>query len=232
MRRLRTLIPRNRWLRVALGTFVVVILIPPLTWLAVNLDTAGERYSSIASVPHRQVALVFGAGLGAHGRPSPVLADRVKDAVELYDRGTVDGLLMSGDNHSTSYNEVGAMASYAERLGVPKAAITTDHAGFDTYDSCWRARHIFGVRSAVLVTTNFHVSRAVFTCRSFGIDAVGIGAPDEGKYRTSTVLKWNIREVLATAKAVWDVEVIHPPPTLGGPPVHLRLDPASVASAG
>lgn len=227
MRRLRLLIPKTRWVRVALGAVVVVILIPPLTWLAVNLLTRSDRYSSVGSVPHRQVALVLGAGLGAHGRPSPVLADRVKDAVELYNRGTVDGLLMSGDNHSVSYNEVGSMAAYAERLGVPAAAITSDHAGFDTYDSCWRARHIFGVRSAVIVTTNFHVSRAVFTCRSFGIDAVGIGAPDVGKYRTSTVLKWNVREVLATVKAVWDVDVTHPGPTLGGPPVRLRIDPAS-----
>ena len=213
-------------MRVVLAPAIVLIVIPPLTWLAVNLDTSGDRYS-ISSVRHRQVALVLGAGLGAHGRPSPVLADRVKDAVELYDRGTVDGLLMSGDNHSARYNEVAAMQSYAERLGVPAAAITTDHAGFDTYDSCWRARHIFDVRSAVIVTTNFHVSRAVFTCRGFGIDAVGIGTPDMGKYRTSTVLKWNVREMLATVKAVWDVDVTHPGPTLGGPSVHLRIDPVS-----
>lgn len=227
MRRLRLLIPTNRWVRIALTAVIALVLIPPLTWLAVNLATRNDRYSSIASVPHRQVALVFGAGLGAHGRPSPVLADRVKDAVALYDRGTVDGLLMSGDNHSKSYNEVGSMQAYAERLGVPAAAITTDHAGFNTYDSCWRARHVFDVKSAVIVTTNFHVSRAVLTCRSFGIDAVGIGARDFGKYRASTVLKWNIREMLATVKAVWDVDVTHPGPTLGGPPVPLRIDPIS-----
>jgi vancomycin permeability regulator SanA len=229
MPRLRSLAPHTRkWRFVAgaLGVLVIVILIPPATWLAVNLDTSSDRYS-VSSVPHRQVALVLGAGLAAHGRPSPVLADRVKDAVGLYDRGIVDGLLMSGDNHSASYNEVGSMQAYAERLGVPAAAITSDHAGFDTYDSCWRARHIFGVRSAVIVTTNFHVSRAVFTCRGFGIDAIGIGAPDVGKYRTSTVLKWNVREMLATVKAVWDVDVTHPGPTLGGPPVQLRIDPVS-----
>jgi len=227
MRRLHALIPKRRWVRIVLATVIVLILIPPLTWLGVNLATRSDRYSSIASVPHREVALVLGAGLGAHGRPSPVLADRVKDAVELYDEGKVGGLLMSGDNHSASYNEVGSMRAYAERLGVPAAAITSDHAGFNTYDSCWRARHIFNVRSAVIVTTNFHVSRAVFTCRGFGIDAVGIGAPDLGKYRSSTVLKWNVREVLATVKAVWDVDVTHPGPTFGGPPVQLHMDPVS-----
>ena len=230
MRRLRALIPkRRRWRFVLVAGIVVVVLIaiPPITWLAVNLDTGGDRYSAMSAVPHRQVALVFGAGLGAHGRPSPVLADRVKDAVELYDRGAVDGLLMSGDNHSTAYNEVGSMRAYAERLGVPAAAITSDHAGFNTYDSCWRARHIFGVRSAVVVTTNFHVSRAVFTCRGVGIDTVGYGAPDFGKYKASTVINWNVREMLATVKAVWEVDLTHPGPTLGGPPVALRLDPVS-----
>ena len=128
----------------------VALLFVPL--LVIRVDTDGRLTSDPADVSHHQVALVLGAGLTAKGTPTWFLADRLDAAIRLYRMGKVDGLLMSGDNHTASHDEPTAMRTYAIAHGVPAAAITLDYAGFDTYDSCYRARHIFGVQSAVVVT--------------------------------------------------------------------------------
>jgi vancomycin permeability regulator SanA len=111
------------------------------------------------------------------------------------------------------------------RRGVPGSAITRDYAGFDTYDTCIRARDVFGVTGAVVVTQDFHVSRAVFTCRELGIDAVGLAIPDwsfredelDYRYTRSQEVGYTVREWFARVKAVVDTEVLHPEPKLGGP---------------
>ena len=95
-------------------------------------------------------------------------------AAQLYFSGKVEKLLMSGDNRFVDYNEPEAMRQYARSLGVPEEAIVLDYAGRRTYDTCYRARDIFGVQSAILVTQNFHLPRALFTCNALGIRATGV----------------------------------------------------------
>jgi SanA protein len=158
------------------------------------------------------VALVFGAGITADGRPSPALADRVWVAAELYRTGKVQKLLMSGDNRFTYYNEPGAMRQYALQRGVPDADIVLDYAGRRTYDSCYRAGCIFGVSDAVLVTQWFHLDRALYTCDKLGIDAVGVAA-DRRDYAAIRVWWW--RELAAVTQAWLDLNILHPTPVLG-----------------
>ena len=130
---------RRRRILIAAGLLVagVVLLFVPL--LVIRVDTGGRLASDPADVSHHQVALVLGAGLTAKGTPTWFLADRLDAAIRLYHMGKVDGLLMSGDNHTASHDEPTAMRTYAIAHGVPAAAITLDYAGFDTYDSCYRA---------------------------------------------------------------------------------------------
>jgi len=163
-----------------------------------------------------RVAIVFGAGLSRDGGPSPVLRDRVATAAGLYFSGKVEKLLMSGDNRYIYYNEPGAMRQYALDLGVPDEAIVLDYAGRRTYDTCYRANFIFGVKEAVLVTQRFHLARAIFTCNSLGIKAIGVSA-DRRTYLKRSLLAWNAREVPASLVALWDVWVTHPLPVLGDP---------------
>jgi vancomycin permeability regulator SanA len=132
-----------------------------------------------------------------------MLADRVRGAVELYQRGAVEHLLMSGDNSRAGYDEPTSMRRLAIDAGVPAEAITLDFAGFSTFDSCVRAREIFGVRTAVVVTQDFHAPRAVATCRAAGIDAVGFAQRTDG-YAASDVRPLKTRERVATVKALWD----------------------------
>ena len=162
------------------------------------------------------VALVLGAGLNRDGTPGVVLQDRVEAAAELYFAGKVEKLLMSGDNSTIYYDEPGAMHDYALSLGVPEKDIVLDFAGRRTYDSCYRAKEIFGVEDLIVVTQAFHLPRALFLCNAFDINATGVPADDDN-YRLRNYTYWWFREILATLKAYWDVTIEHPMPILGEP---------------
>jgi vancomycin permeability regulator SanA len=201
------------------------LLVLPL--LIVRVKTGSRLSNHPEHVGHRQVALVPGAGLTAGGRVSWFLRDRLDAAVELYQLGKVDGLLLTGDNHSTTYDEPSAMRDYAVGRGVPAAAITLDYAGFNTYDSCYRARHIFGVSEAVVVTQSYHLPRAVYLCSSVGIDAEGLGVADWGHVPTTRMVRYQARELLADAKALWDTDVIGRDPRYLGRHEKLNLQPVN-----
>jgi SanA protein len=194
------------------GLSLLAILLPRLI---TGLYSYSRLYTP-AEVPGRRVAIVFGAGLRWDGTPTPILRDRVETAADLFFASKVEKLLMSGDNRFSNYNEPGAMQVYAMQLGVPEQAIVMDYAGRRTYDSCFRARAIFGLDSVILVTQKFHLPRALFICNALGVEAVGVSA-DRRIYWPTSILFWNLREQLATVTALWDVYVAHPQPVLGEP---------------
>jgi SanA protein len=177
---------------------------------------ARQKIVPLTEVASHRVAIVFGAGLWRDGTATPVLHDRVQTAANLYLAGKVERLLMSGDNRFVDYNEPAVMRDLALSLGIPEDAIVLDYAGRRTYDTCYRAKAIFGVTSAILVTQAFHLPRAIYLCDRLGIDSVGVEA-DLRTYRKSSLLYWNLREVFATVAALWDVNISHPVPVLGDP---------------
>jgi len=197
-----------------IGTASVLLLLGLPTLVARQL--ARNQISTIQDAPQKSVAIVFGAGLSRNGGPSPVLRDRISTAADLYFSQKVRKLLMSGDNRTLDYNEPGAMKAFAIELGVPEADIILDYAGRRTYDTCYRALHIFGVTDAVVVTQNYHIPRALLTCRGLGIQAIGVAA-DRRKYSPISLQRWRMREILATTVAFWDVYVSRPLPVLGVP---------------
>jgi SanA protein len=183
--------------------------------LWIERGTRDRVYAQAEDVPFYSVALVLGAGLWPDGSLTPVLADRVAVAAELYHAGVVQKLLCSGDNRFVDYNEPQAMLEYAVRLGVPEEDIVLDYAGRRTYDSCYRARAIFGVEQVAVVTQRFHAARALYLCNALGVDAVAVLA-DRRSYSAQRIT-WETREYLALALAWWDVNVRHPVPVLGEP---------------
>jgi vancomycin permeability regulator SanA len=180
--------------------------------LYVAQQTKSGRYTDISAVPPARIAIVFGAGLEDDGSPSGMLADRLDAAIALYRAGKVQRLLLSGDHSRDNYDEVNAMRRYVLARGVPASDLASDFAGFRTYDSCYRARAIFGVEKAVLITQRYHLPRALYTCRRLGIDAVGLGTEDWGKYPNGMMRAYTWREWLASAVALWQVDVAHPQP--------------------
>ena len=200
-------------LTLILSLFVLIGLFLPKL---VVLLYASPRTFTVDVVPANRVAIVFGAGLLRDGSAGPVLRDRVETAVQLYQQGKVDKLLMSGDNRFVEYNEPEAMRQYALGFGVPKEDIVLDYAGRRTYDSCYRANAIFQVDSAILVTQSFHLPRALFLCNWFGVESTGVEA-NNNYFRKISRLYWNTRELFANFQAVWDVMVTKPLPVLGEP---------------
>jgi SanA protein len=177
--------------------------------------TYREKIYTPTEVPAERVAVVFGAGLLSNGQPTPVLFDRVAAAADLYRLGKVEKLLLSGDNRFLNYNEPGAMRKAALSLGVPESALVLDYAGRSTYDTCYRAKVIFGLTRATLVTQAFHLPRALFICEALGVQAVGVVA-DRHNYGQA-LWWWSLRETLATTNAWVEVNLTHPVPVLGDP---------------
>ena len=165
-------------------------------------------YDSLKDVPPRPIAIVLGAGLRPDGSITPVLAERVATAADLYHAGAVETLLLSGARRP-GYDEPGVMRDYAVCLGVPREATLLDPKGFRTYETCRRAREVFGVEQAVVVTQRFHTARSLYLCDAVGIDAVAIAA--DGKKPGSFFLRrrivWETREYLALVRAVWDANL-------------------------
>ncbi len=203
----------KRFLFAALGCGVAVIALLGGLRLWAEGRARGRAYTCVEETPPRPVALVLGAGLWADGSLTPILADRVATAADLYHAGVVQKLLCSGDNRFMNYNEPQAMLEYAVQLGVPAEEIVLDYAGRRTYDSCYRAQAIFGLERAVIVTQRFHAARALYLCDALGLDGV-VAIADRQAYARRRVI-WETREYLALALAWWDVNVRQPTPVLG-----------------
>lgn len=205
-----------KWIwRNTLRLAILFLLILVLPRLITGLYSASRIYEASNS-PSKRVAIVFGAGLRRDGTPTAILRDRVETAANLYASGKVEKILMSGDNRFDDYNEPEAMRQYAIALGIPARDIALDYAGRRTYDTCYRAKAIFGVESALLVSQKFHLPRALFLCNTLGLEADGVEA-NQRRYRRISLLLWNLREQLATIGAFLDVYVSNPLPVLGDP---------------
>lgn len=156
--------------------------------------------------------IVLGAGIRDDGSLSGVLEERVKAGAELYLNGASERILVSGDHSREDYNEVGAMKDYMISRGISADVVFTDHAGFDTYDTMYRAKEVFQAEKVIIVTQDFHISRAVFIARSLGLEAYGV-ASDEGNRYTN--IKNEIREFCARPKYTLDA-IFKPEPTYLG----------------
>jgi len=170
-------------------------------------------YRATDEVPTTSVALVFGAGLKKDGTPSDALTDRVLSAVDIYKAGKVRKLVMTGDNGSKRYDEVTAMKELAVEEGVSEEDIVLDYAGFRTYDSCYRARDVFGLWDVIAVSQEFHLPRILFICNAMRVHAVGYVA-DRREYLQSRY--WPAREFLARLKAWYQIVVTKPLPKFLG----------------
>ena len=208
---------RRRWRRRLLLIAPIGVLLAPLlvvgsvVWVRAS---ARDHIYDEAAVPAAPVALVLGAQVYADGTPSPFLAARLELARRLYDAGKVRALLVSGDHGDWAYDEPGAMRRWLVERGVPDDRVVLDHAGFDTYDSCLRARRIFGVDRVIVVTQSFHLPRAVTLCRHVGLDAAGVGDDSVSTFRRPW-MRGVAREPFAAVKAVYDTLTRRDPVFLG-----------------
>lgn len=210
----KRLLPKLKVLLIV-GVFFSIGLVLGLKW---QVDTvARPSLRTLSTVRPAQAAIVFGAFVYPNGTPCLVLQDRLEMGLQLYRKGIVEKLLLTGDHGRANYDEVNAMRVYLENRGIPREALYCDHAGFDTYDSLYRARHIFEAKSLVLVTQSFHLNRALYIAKALDIRCEGV-ASDQRAIPEIRSLK--TRELLANFKALQDVLTERESKYLG-PPVPL-----------
>ena len=207
---------KHKWWFVAIGVTAAVFLLTPTVYS--HIATGSRRYGAahIKDVPDRKVAIVFGAGVLPSGEATPYLKRRLDTAAELYKNGQVEKLLLSGDNSASHYNEPVAMRRYIEKKGVKREAIVLDYAGFNTYDSCYRAQAIFGLSQAILVTHDYHLPRAILTCNGVGVDSIGLAAKSPSIGLRDTI-SYSLRELVSTDKAMLQITIKPHPTALGKP---------------
>ncbi|MBP3816186.1 MAG: YdcF family protein [Firmicutes bacterium] len=162
--------------------------------------------------------LVLGAGVYSDGTPTPMLKDRLDRGIQLYKLKLAPKILLSGDNGQVEYNEVAVMLSYALEQGIPEEDIFLDHAGFSTYESMYRAKAIFNVKKALVVTQKYHEFRALYIGKRLGLDVIGISANDTSY---SGNIYREIREVLAREKDFFQC-IFKPEPTYLGDTIDIN----------
>lgn len=210
--------PLRRWPRLsklAISGAVLIALVVGLSNAYILLIAGGQSTGKIADVPDAEVAIVPGALVMPDGKMSPMLADRVHRASALWHAGKVGKILVSGDHHTWAYDEPDTMRKALVRHGVPSRDVFEDHAGFDTWATMVRARSIFGIDDAVVVTQSFHMPRALFLADEAGIDATGLTS-DLHPYGYQ-LKKSEVREVLSRVKAIADVTL--GTPAMAGPQI-------------
>ena len=192
----------RRWL-LGISLIFLFILLP---W-KISLWRYSHQIHLPQTTPSRRWGIVFGAGLRRDGKPSDVLSDRVTIAAKLYHVGKISKILMSGSSYNLHYNEPSAMRQLAIQHGVNPDDIVIDTGGLRTFETCRRAKQLFDIRSALLVSQRFHLPRALGICEALGIEAIGVSA-DIQRYGTLSTILWQLREIPATFVALWDIALI------------------------
>jgi SanA protein len=194
----------------------ISILTFGILWLTINIyirqSAKKYMYTSLEKIPPKYTCIVLGAHVGNDGTPSTVLADRLNAALELYHNHKVKRFLLSGDHGRIKYDEVNNMKLYLTERGIPQQDIFLDHAGFDTYNSVVRAKEIFDVNDAIIVTQEFHLSRALYIANKKGLNVCGYIAPMNDAHPLKYL---KIRESIACLKAFTEVLLNRKPHFLG-----------------
>ena len=168
-------------------------------------------YNSLNQVPNENVGIIFGAGI-IGDKPSKYLKDRLDKGIELYNSNKINKILISGDNGSDEHDELTVMKKYCFEKGVDSTKIYIDYAGFDTYSTMYRAKNIFKIKSAVLISQKYHLNRALYIGNRLNIKSIGFSA-NEGEYRNYSYVCF--REYFSTFKAVLDIIRNRKPKFLG-----------------
>lgn len=205
-------------LGVLLGCVLAVAAVVAATNAVTVLATKDRIVSAEAAASFGADAIVvLGASVYADGTPSGILQDRLDDGIALYFAGAAPKIIMSGDNSTVSYNEVKAMKDYAVAQGVPSEDVFCDHAGFSTYESMYRAKHVFGAERIVVATKTYHLYRALYAASGLGLEAVGVPS-DYREYAHQ--LQYDVREIPARTKDFFKT-LLRVPSTFVGDPISL-----------
>ncbi len=181
-------------LLIAIGILIILITMINIAIIA----STSKRIIPFDNVKNEgyDCVIVLGAGI-RNKKPSPMLEDRLKTAILLYETGVSPKILVSGDHENYNYDEVNVMKNYLLDAGIPSQDIFMDHAGLSTYDSLYRAKYIFKVKKPIIVTQKYHLYRSLYIANALDINSIGVSA---NKNEYFGQFKRDIREVIARVK--------------------------------
>lgn len=191
----------KKYIKPLIYSSLIGVAIVLITNFYVKSNTENDIYSTVKPVPKTKVAIIFGAGI-SNNKPSKYLKDRLDAGILLYKNNKVDKILLSGDNGNDAHDELTVMKLYCYAQGVDTNKIYIDYAGFDSYSTMYRAKHIFNVDTAVLVTQKYHLNRCIYLGNKLGVKSYGFSA-DNGEYKGYKY--YMAREYLSVFKSVLDV---------------------------
>lgn len=147
------------------------------------------------------VIIVLGAAVCKGGRPSPALKRRVLHGIKLLEDQKASYLLLTGGLGKYPPAEAIVMRDLALATGVPKEKIILEQKGTTTFTNakyCVRILHDYNWLNAIVVSDSYHLFRATFVFRYFGINVIGSAA--KGGKQENTSFKWlcyHFREIIA-----------------------------------
>lgn len=202
----------KRVMGIIISLLILIIITISISLLIVN---SYKKYIyNIENIPSGNDAIiVLGAGVRNDGTPSDILADRLETSIEVFKANVANTFVLSGDHSRDDYNEVGAMKNYILDNDIDERLIFMDHAGFSTYDTMYRAKEIFKINKAIIVTNEYHLPRALYIARKLGIDAYGVKSDKRGYQLMDSYKK---RELLAQIKDFAYVNILKPKPKFLG----------------
>ena len=184
-------------IKIFLITMISICLITIIINLYIVIQTKNQiKTTEFFGNKKVDCIIVLGAGIRGNN-PSPMLEDRLLTSIDLYKKGVSNKIIVSGDHGRENYDEVNVMKNYLIQNGIPSEDIFMDHAGFSTYDTIYRAKHIFMAKKVVVVTQKYHLYRTLHISNELDIEAYGVSA---NKRPYGNQLTRDIREIVARVK--------------------------------
>jgi SanA protein len=203
----------KKYFKIILYLFILGLIAIVAVNVYVKSSTKKYISYSLKKFPKNDIGIIFGAGITGN-QPGKYLKDRLDAGILLYKSNRINKILLSGDNGHQGYDELTVMKNYCFNHGVDTTKIFIDYAGFDTYSTMYRAKHIFKIKRATLITQEYHLNRAIYIGQKLGIKSVGYSA-NEGEYPGYRYV--TCREYLSIFKSFFDVLRNREPHFLGNP---------------
>ncbi|SCY83537.1 SanA protein [Flavobacterium anhuiense] len=202
----------KKYFKIALYLAIIGLIAVVSVNYYVKSSTKTKIYYSAKKFPKNDVGIIFGAGINGN-QPSKYLKDRLDAGIMLWKAKRINKILLSGDNGRDEYDELTVMKNYCYNHGVDTTKIFIDYAGFDTYSTMYRAKHIFKIKRSTLISQKYHLNRAIYIGQKLGIKCVGYSA-NKGEYLGYKYVCF--REYGSIFKSFFDVLRNREPRFLGG----------------
>lgn len=175
----------GNWQFITVGMRVLLFISMSVTYVSVVFAAFMGYTVLLQLIPPKRdfdYVIIHGAGLLRGKEVSKLLADRIDKAIEVYQKDPTPPILIpsGGKGDDEDISEAEAMEKYLIEHGIPKENIIREDRSMTTRENLLFSKKIICQRGGspyvALVTSNYHVYRALSLCESIDLDCTGIGS--------------------------------------------------------